>query len=381
MTTLNQSVSVLVPWYAFPPFRKDGIGGLSVAVWDAATKLSELGAQVTLLVPGNEEHIRYVEGVRVVAGRVGKSLAVSHTLSDQEKLFFAQFDVVLSVNNYGSGSLRALRGVKVIRQIHTVAADRPLSSYLPLTPRAQDYVKMTFIRHLERRREKELKGRTTLCVSEFVRSLVTCYGLEREQNTHFVPNGYREELFRPDLAHSESYDILFVGRFQHSKGLDILLQALQRLSCERLNLCIVGGFDERERRLITTWSGDRVRLSFAGSVSRKDIPGYYASSKLVVVPSRYESFGLPVLEALACGVPVIATNVGGIPEIVNGESILLTEPDSRLFGQKLEKFFHEPDHFIRVTNRLRTHLSRYAWSHVGRVLLNRLTEEGASCKP
>lgn len=363
---------MLIPWYAFPPFRKDGIGGLSVAIWDAATALSELGARVTVLVPGEEERVRHAEGVEVVSGRVGKLLALSHSLSDRDRAFFRGFDTVLSVNNYGSDSLRALTDVKVVRQIHTVAADRPLQSYLSLAPQVLDYAKMIFIRRLERRRERELKGRLTLCVSEFIRSLVVNYGIEERENTRFVPNGYRGELFRPQPSHPKSHDILYIGRFQRSKGLDILLKALARLSNRELNLCIVGGFSERERRFVTRSAGGKVHLSFSGTVPRLEMPQYYASSRLVVVPSRYESFGLPVLEALACGVPVIATNVGGIPELVAREKELLVEPDSRLLAAKLENFFREPDLYIRAVERVRSRLSQYAWSSVGRLLFDSL---------
>ena len=130
----------------------------------------------------------------------------------------------------------------------------------------------------------------------------------------------------------EKYDlperfILYVGLVEPRKNLPILIEAFKRLSEEDLNykLVLVGRLGWMHKDVI-----GQVRelnlddeVLFLGYVPQQDLPLIYNLASLFVYPTLYEGFGLPVLEAMACGVPVITSNVSSLPEIV-GEAGLLT---------------------------------------------------------
>jgi D-inositol-3-phosphate glycosyltransferase len=118
--------------------------------------------------------------------------------------------------------------------------------------------------------------------------------------------------------------LLFVGRFDEMKGLDRLLASLPRLSGDpAVRLLVVGGDGERSPET-RRWGklaaglgvGDRTR--FVGRMAPESLPWYYSAADAVVMPSRYESFGLVALEALACGTPVAATSVGVMAALIDG---------------------------------------------------------------
>jgi len=116
--------------------------------------------------------------------------------------------------------------------------------------------------------------------------------------------------------------LLYVGRFEPLKGLDILLEAIACLkSLDRLRLVIVGGDGQHnsEHQLLRQRAHDlgiSERCLFTGPVEQKKLPPYYNSADVLVIPSRYESFGLVGLEALACGRPVVSTPVGAMEDLL-----------------------------------------------------------------
>ena len=126
-----------------------------------------------------------------------------------------------------------------------------------------------------------------------------------------------------------------VGRIQRLKGLEVLLRAFARMSDPDTRLVVVGGQrgTGQESREISRLQHLAVKLdvadrtSFVGAVSHEQLPLYYSSADITVMPSSYESFGLVAVESLACGTPVVATRVGGLTSIVrDGETGFLTPP-------------------------------------------------------
>jgi glycosyltransferase involved in cell wall biosynthesis len=146
-----------------------------------------------------------------------------------------------------------------------------------------------------------------------------------------IPNGVALEG-RPQRDHDErTGDVVrmgYVGRLSPVKGVDLLLEAAARLAADatlpRWELRIIGAGDERpalEEAALTLGLGDRVR--FLGP--RSDIPAQLAELDLLVLPSRWEGMPNVALEAMAARLPVVATAVGGTPEVVvDGETGLLT---------------------------------------------------------
>lgn len=125
--------------------------------------------------------------------------------------------------------------------------------------------------------------------------------------------------------------ILSLGTIEPRKNLTSLLEAYHALGNEvsPLGLVIVGkkgwlysGFFDRMHEL-----GLEHEVVFPGFVPDEDLPALYSAADLFVFPSLYEGFGLPVLEALACGTPVVASNASSLPEVA-GEAALLVDPSS-----------------------------------------------------
>lgn len=175
--------------------------------------------------------------------------------------------------------------------------------------------------------------------------LVSCCGVSPGK-VAVVPWGVNRARFCPgdpavarvDLGLDLSADVvLFVGRFVPVKGLDLLLQALPEVVGKRpgVRLLVAGGGDTEgpERRAALALAEDlgvAARVTWLGPVAQPALAAVYRAADLLVVPSRYESFGLAALEALACGTPVVATAVGAMDRVirsgVNGQVVQEAAP-------------------------------------------------------
>lgn len=126
---------------------------------------------------------------------------------------------------------------------------------------------------------------------------------------------------------------LFVGRLDNQKGVDRLLTAYEQVQRSDLQLTLIGNFiqDENPELLARI---DRLqkqgRLTWMGWQPREAILQQMAASDCVLVPSRWEGFGLVAIESLACGTPVVASPVGGLPEIVTAEVGWLVDSEAEL---------------------------------------------------
>lgn len=141
-----------------------------------------------------------------------------------------------------------------------------------------------------------------------------------------VHNGVRPPEFEAVKAASDAADLLFVGELRKLKGVDVLLEAIALLKAEGrpLTAMIVGDGPDRETFIsLAKARGVDRQISFPGAMPARTA---FAKGRLLLVPSRAESLPYIVLEAVAAGMPVIATKVGGIPEIFGGDTDALVAP-------------------------------------------------------
>ena len=144
-----------------------------------------------------------------------------------------------------------------------------------------------------------------------------------------IPCGVDVDLFRPvdrseakqKLGFGEDGVVLFVGRLDPLKGVDILLRAVAQLERADTTRTVIVGGDQADAemarlRALCSELGIAERVSFLGRMAQQELPLYYSAADVSVIPSYYESFGLVALESMACGTPVIASRVGGLPTIV-----------------------------------------------------------------
>ena len=124
--------------------------------------------------------------------------------------------------------------------------------------------------------------------------------------------------------------VLSVGSLQPRKNLPRLLEAWRRLPVVDwdLSLVLVGATGQTFRSV--QLAGDAPNVEFAGYVSDQDLAAVYTGAAMFVFPSLYEGFGLPVLEAMACGTPVVCSSATALPEVVGDAGILVDpyDPDS-----------------------------------------------------
>lgn len=154
-----------------------------------------------------------------------------------------------------------------------------------------------------------------------------------------IPNGVDSDFFKPEPARSTSSQfgrplrILFVGRFQEQKNLPFLFQQFARLPAGTFELQLVGDGPQKNRlRELADQLGIAESITWHGWKPRSELPRIYHSAECLVNPSLYEGMPNAVLEAMACALPVIASNVPGNDElVVNGETgflFALQDPDS-----------------------------------------------------
>ncbi len=201
--------------------------------------------------------------------------------------------------------------------------------------------------------------------------------------------GINLELFRPIQKHlarkkvqaDDNFKyILFVGRIEPLKGIDIILYALKILleKNPRLKLClwIVGG-DVTEG--VEKWSKELQKLEqirkllhisasvkFVGRKPQKELPYYYNASEIVVMPSHYESFGISALEAMACGTPVITTDVTGVSDIFDKKhaKLITSANNPLLLADKIKNLLSNEREYRKVSYEVYKKVQDLSWSQV-----------------
>lgn len=150
------------------------------------------------------------------------------------------------------------------------------------------------------------------------------------------------------LRHGLRYGayLLAVGTLEPRKNLQTVLAAFAQLPAtlrRRYPLVIVGGagwrmeaFSASVRQMIA-----RAQVILTGFVSQADLPMLYAAARMLVYPSLYEGFGLPPLEAMACGVPVICADRASLPEVVGNAGILIDALDDRVLAAQIERLIED----------------------------------------
>ncbi|MEQ1648720.1 MAG: glycosyltransferase family 4 protein [Hyphomicrobiaceae bacterium] len=181
-----------------------------------------------------------------------------------------------------------------------------------------NYAPSSLVGRFYMRLERHLESATNGIIFESVYALTrytAAIGTPRTA-AKVVPNGLLSTDFRTVIPNADATDFLFVGELRHLKGVDVALNALHQLRrVSPFTLTIVGDGPDRalfEAQASTLGLDDCV--TFTGAIPVKDA---FQRGRVLLIPSRAESFPYIVLEAAAAGIPMLATRVGGIPEIVS----------------------------------------------------------------
>jgi D-inositol-3-phosphate glycosyltransferase len=179
---------------------------------------------------------------------------------------------------------------------------------------------------------------------------------------------------------SEARMILFVGRIEPLKGLDTLIKAVACLRvkdlAEPVHLIVIGGDPEaapdemsaemiRIQRMCDDLTVGKM-VAFLGKRSQDTLPYYYSAAEVVVMPSHYESFGMVALEAMACGTPVIASEVGGLAFLVQDgvTGYHVPDGDDEALCDKLSALLGDPLLQRTLGKNAAKYAKNYAWEKI-----------------
>lgn len=161
--------------------------------------------------------------------------------------------------------------------------------------------------------------------------------------------------------------VLHVGTLQPRKNIPLLIAAFAQLTDQTLKLVLVGGkgwlFDEIFAQV--TAVGLTERVIFAGYVPEEELPLWYNAATVLVFPSLYEGFGLPIVEAMACGLPVIAAHTSSIPEAA-GEAALTFDPQNeRELVERLTAVLGSPALAQELRHKGLQQAQTFSWTQAG----------------
>jgi glycosyltransferase involved in cell wall biosynthesis len=168
-----------------------------------------------------------------------------------------------------------------------------------------------------------------------------------------IPNGLHAEDFEPLAPSAAAADFLFVGELRHLKGVDVMLEALARVQAVRpIRAIVVGeGPDAAAFKALASRLGLAEAVSFVGALPAAEA---FRLGRALIVPSRAESFPYVVLEAAAAGLPMLATAVGGIPEIVAAtDTRLVAAEDVEGLADAMLNVLADPEAACKRAQRLR----------------------------
>ncbi len=163
---------------------------------------------------------------------------------------------------------------------------------------------------------------------------------------------------RRKLALNGKFVVFFVGRLLEIKGVKVLIEVASRLA-DSTNIFFVFIGDGPLANEVKAAS-DRVgNILYVGKVDNKELPPYYNAADVVILPSIYEEgFGRVILESLSCGIPVIASNRGGVPEALDQSVGILVEPKIDEIQRTIESLYEHPEKLANLRRNCREYAEK-----------------------
>ena len=200
--------------------------------------------------------------------------------------------------------------------------------------------------------------------------LVKFYPAAKSKTT-VIAHGYDRELFKPADSkeaspQSDPY-ILYVGRIEEKKNVRLLLDAFALISKEKkkINLVLGGrngyGFELIQEKMKSLPKETRDRIYQPGHLPRYDMIRYLQHAAVFAFPSQYEGFGLSVLEALACGLPVVCSDNSSLPEVTGDAAILLPPSNPLAWASAFSRILNTPELATKLSQAAVKQASNFSW--------------------
>jgi glycosyltransferase involved in cell wall biosynthesis len=223
-----------------------------------------------------------------------------------------------------------------------------------------DPIRQAFYRSSARRADRILTD------SSFSRDeIVAAFGIDPAR-IDVVPLGVSPR-FSPDPRVSREPIVLHVGDLHPRRNLAMLLAAVIDLrrsepSCAGLRLVLVGADRGLLASLDAQASDDEAALAHVGTPDDQQLIEWYRRAAVFAYPSRYEGFGLPPLEAMACATPVLASSAGSVPEVVGDAAMLLDVDDAGGWRDAIRRVVAEPSHAAALGARGPARAAQFTWA-------------------
>jgi len=373
-------------------------GGMNVYVRDLSQEFSRRGIEVDIYTRSQDPTVPRIselaENARVIHIKAGPEQPYNKNLIHNHLAEFVvnvesykqTYDIIYShywLSGLVANPLRRTWNIPMVQMFHTLAE---MKNRVAQTPKERDPEQRVNCEGEIMRFTDRLVAATPLEKNH----MTWLYGASPEK-IDVVPPGVDLERFKPlDQCEARSHIgmppndkmILFVGRIQPLKGIDTLIRALaivkQKDPTLAKNLCvsIIGGdpnpdteIEQQEFERLNTLQvelgiGDLV--TFLGAKDQDSLVYYYSAAEMVVMPSHYESFGMVAIEAMACGTPVIASDVGGlsfsIEDSFNG--YLVPGRDPQALADKILLLLKYPVLHDQLSEQARGWAKRYSWANI-----------------
>jgi D-inositol-3-phosphate glycosyltransferase len=370
-------------------------GGLNVYVLELARQLVAVGNEVDIFSRATSQD--YDEVVEIAPGLRAIHLPAGPLETMSPEALFEHLDAfetavlefhgrdgatydVLHSHYWLSGlvgqKLKAAWNVPHVTMFHTLGEVKNRSSYNEHETALRIESEAAVIAGADR----------VICATDQERNFIRqLYGADSDR-VMVIPLGVDLDRFRPAaknlareaLGLKDERLVLFVGRIEPLKGVDILIDAAALLDSDvDCSVLIVGGDESSELQVqqlqdLARDRGISHRVAFVGAVDHEQLPLYYNAADVCVVPSHYESFGLVAIEAMASGVPVVASRVGGLTGTVkDGETgylipWLCPEP----FAERIELLLDNEPLRQSLGEAAREAVGRYRWENVAGAVLD-----------
>lgn len=221
------------------------------------------------------------------------------------------------------------------------------------------------------------RARGVICISEATRTDMVNYFRYDRSRTAVAYLGYEEELFNSRVAPMPAKELGFSGYYLHvgsaapAKNVPRIVEAFSKVTSDAVGLVMVGPRDLGDWRTVERTiekTGVGGRLKIMGTVGRSELAGLYSGATGLVFPSLYEGFGLPALEAMACGCPVITSKRGSLPEVC-GEAAVYVDPlDPTSIAEGMMKVLDDRVRADQLREKGLTQARTFSWTRTAQTI-------------